>query len=114
MANVAVPGSGSLTAGRAPGYGQLALAVGGLILTILFGLPFIVWYIANWSRLSLGLYGEPTDAFSVWAEIWLRLKGALLGIGLFGLGWLWALSTSLLILRSAKNNEPTNLPPRLH
>jgi len=38
----------------------------------------------------------------------------LLGLGLFGLGWLWALLTSLAILSEAKKTEAGGVPPRLH
>ena len=39
------------------------------------------------------------------------LRWALLGMGLFGAGWLWALASSYDIVRSAKNDAP--IPPRL-
>jgi hypothetical protein len=108
-ANVALPGSGSLLAGRATGYPQLGLALGGLALSLLFGLRFIVWYIANWSH----FYGPQADPFSAMGDIWFKMRWALLGIGVFALGWLWALATSLAIVQSAKNAEKAAVPPRL-
>jgi len=41
------------------------------------------------------------------------VRWAVLGIALFALGWLWALATSLSLLRAAKNEEPPKAPPRL-
>jgi hypothetical protein len=108
-ANVALPGSGSLAAGRVSGYLQLALAVGGLILTMSFGTRYIVWAVANWSK----LYGPQADPYAAFGETWLRLRWALLGMGLFGMGWLWGLATGLQMVRNARKNEPPGVPPRL-
>ena len=44
--NLALPGSGSLLAGRISGYAQLALGLGGLLMTVVFGLRFMLWYFA--------------------------------------------------------------------
>jgi hypothetical protein len=107
-ANLALPGSGSLLAGRRSGYAQMALAVGGMGLTLLFGLRFMIWSITNWAR----LHDPQADFLDMFEETWLRSRWALLGIGLFVLGWLWALATSMAIVRSAGEN-PSNTPPRL-
>jgi hypothetical protein len=106
--NLALPGAGSLAAGRRSGYAQGALAVGGTVLTTVFGLRFMAWVVANWSR----VYGEQADA-STLVEMWAVVKWALLGIGIFGMGWLWALATGLEIVRSARDKLPANIPPRL-
>jgi hypothetical protein len=108
-ANLALPGSGSLVAGRVSGYVQLVLALGGTIMSTVFGLPFIVWSVANWAR----FYGAEADALTAFKEKWGLVRWALLGIGIFGVGWLWAIGTGLQILHSAKNVEPANVPPRL-
>ena len=107
--NLALPGFGSLMAGYVAGYPQAALGIAGLILTTVFGLRFIAWYIANWSR----FYGAQADAFAAVTDIWPVLRWALLGIGVFGVALLWALATSLQIVHAAKNIEPSNVPPRL-
>src|SRR5258706_10242547 len=107
--NLALPGFGSLVAGHVSGYPQAALGIGGLILTTVFGLRFIVWYIANWSR----FYGAHADPFAALSDMWPSLRWALLGIGLFVVSLLWALATSLQIVRAAKNAEATKVPPRL-
>jgi len=108
-ANIAIPGSGSLAAGRPSGYGQLALALVGMILTTTFGVRFIVWALSNWSR----LYGPQADPLAGLTEMWAAVRWALVGMGIFGLGWLWALATGLQILHAAKEAEQSNVPPRL-
>jgi hypothetical protein len=108
-ANVALPGSGSLIAGRVSGYPQLFLALGGTITSTLFGLPFFVWAIANWTR----FYGADADPIIALRERWGLFSGALLGLGIFGISWLWGLATGFQILHSSKNVEGENVPPRL-
>ena len=107
--NVAVPGLGSLVAGRISGYPQVALGLGGMALTLAFGLRFFVWFAANRSRLL-----DPGADPAALLEMWLAVRWALLGIALFALGWLWALATSLALLAAAKRDQPPNVPPRLN
>src|SRR4051794_38669590 len=85
-ANLAVPGSGSLVAGRISGYPQTALGLIGLAVTVIFGVRFIYWYFANWSQIS-----HAPDPFAAIAEMWLVLKWPLLGMAIFLFGWLWSL-----------------------
>jgi len=108
--NIAMPGFGSLVAGRVSGYAQAVLAVGGMILTLVFGGRFCIWYFANWSR----FHAPEADPTAALGEMWQFLKLPVLGLGLFGIGWLWALATSLRIVSSAKEAESTSVPPRLH
>jgi hypothetical protein len=108
--NVALPGSGSLIAGRAAGYAQLALAGGGLAWTMVFGARFVLWYVANWSHMN-----DPmADPLATMAEFWQAVRWPLLGIAGFGAGWLWALATSLAIVREARRGERPAPPPRLN
>lgn len=104
-----MPGAGSLVAGRVSGYAQLVLAVGGMALTLVFGARFIVWYIANWGR----FHGATSDPLSALADLWHVLRWAVLGIGVFFVGWLWALMTSYGIVLSARRSESASVPPRL-
>jgi len=104
---MALPGSGSLMAGRISGYPQLFLAIGGMVVTSIFGLRAVYWILSNWSR----LHDPAEDPFAIYGDMWRVLSWAFLGIAIFGFGWLWALASSLGILRSAKNEVPT--PPRL-
>jgi hypothetical protein len=103
--NLALPGVGSLVAGRVSGYVQIALAVSGMVLTIVFGVRFIVWCLANWSR----IYGPQSDPLGTLEELWLELRWALAGFAIFAIGWLWALGTSWGIVREAK--EAAAPPP---
>ena len=107
--NLAFPGSGSLAAGRVSGYPQLVLTFAGLILSMVFGVRFIIWSFANWGR----LHDFQTDQMAVLAEMWRVIRWPLLGLAIFGVSVLWALATSLQILQSAKASEQQNLPPRL-
>jgi hypothetical protein len=104
-----MPGFGSLVAGRVSGYPQAALALGGTGLSLVFGVPFILWFAANSAR----LHNPEADPFAAMLEMWLAVRWAVLGIALFALGWLWALTTSLSLLRAAKKDEPPKAPPRL-
>jgi TRAP-type C4-dicarboxylate transport system permease small subunit len=107
--NLAMPGFGSLVAGRVSGYAQAALTIGGMILTMIFGARFIWWCVANWSRFHES-EADPTAALS---EMWPFLKWPLLGFGMFAVGWLWALATGLQIVSSARKAESATVPPRL-
>jgi hypothetical protein len=107
--NLALPGSGSLLAGRVSGYAQLALAIVGLILSVFLGVRFIFWCLANWSR----LHDPNADQLAALGEMWLAVLWPLLGIAIFALGWLWALATSLRLILAAGKSGPADLPPRL-
>jgi hypothetical protein len=108
--NIAMPGFGSLVAGRPSGYAQAALAIGGMGLSLVFGARFIYWYIANWAR-----FQQPdADPFSAMGEMWQYLKWPGIGFALFFLGWLWALATSCQIVTAAKRAESAAVPPRLN
>jgi len=99
-----------LVAGRPVGYAQLALALGGFAVSAVFGVRFIVWQLANWSR----FHGPQGDPVADLAEIWLHLRWALLGMAIVFFAFLWALMTSLAILRSASNEDAAHeTPPRL-
>ena len=107
--NLAMPGFGSLVAGRISGYPQAALGLGGMGLTLVFGLRFFLWYAAHYARL-----GDPNlNGLDALADLWMAVRWALLGIALFALGWLWPLSTSLSLLREARRLQPPGIPPRL-
>lgn len=96
LSNLAMPGVGSLTGGRGIGYGQLILGAGGFALTMIFGLHFIFWWLANRDRLE-----QSTDHAANLAEAWLAVRFAVLGMAAFAVGLLWALFTSLSLIRQA-------------
>jgi hypothetical protein len=104
-ANLAMPGAGSLAAGRAVGYWQLATAFGGFIITLLTGIPMIRWCLSNWGRLSDPLTG-PDLVFDLWRHaLW-----PLLGIGIYAIGFLWSVATGLQLLAQAPRD---GVPPRI-
>jgi len=107
--NLAIPGSGTLAAGRRSGYVQGLLAITGFALTTVFGARFMGWYFANFARLQ----EEWVDPFAAAGEVWMAVRWAVLGMALFALGWLWALGSSLCILREARragSGPPPILP----
>jgi len=113
--NAAVPGFGSLLAGRKAGYPQVALCMLGLALTTIFGIRFFAWYFSHRAQLEQ-LEAEP-DRYLL--EIWMPVRWALLGMGVFAVAWLWSLATSLAILREARRHEPRQppapvLPPKIN
>ena len=108
--NLAMPGFGSLLAGRVSGYAQAALAVGGLLVTVVFSTRFALWYLANWTRLN----DPQAEPFAALEETLLSARWAFLGMAMFAFGWLWALASSLTIVRSAKDSDRTAAPPRLN
>jgi hypothetical protein len=105
FSNLFVPGSGTLLAGRAIGYAQLAVMLLSLLLTTVFGVHFIIWSFENWQKLQAQF-----DPVQYLTDVWLAVRWALAGIGLFGLGWLWGLGSSVVILCQAR--QPPSIPPR--
>jgi hypothetical protein len=97
-ANLGMPGAGSLMAGRRIGYGQMAVALLGLGVTLAFSLMFAVWYVQHLDQLR----APEADPWLILASLWRRLWGALAGLGLFLASWLWALVTSFEILRASR------------
>lgn len=101
---LATPGLGTIMAGRRVGYPQLAVMVAG------FGL-FVAANLWNFYRLFHAAFdpnaelGDPLAArFSWWRN---------LGLGLCLAAWLWALWSSLFILRDAQKLPPLiqRVPP---
>ena len=84
------------------------LGIGGMLLTIFFAVRFVLWFIANSTR----LYDPQADPLATLTELWQAVRWTLLSIAIFVLAWLWALVTSWQILHSAKA-PPKKAPPRL-
>jgi hypothetical protein len=98
-ANLAMPGTGSLVAGRPSGYFQLALAALGFFVSLIGGVRCLLWCAANWTRIT-----EPPldDPFANFLLIWQAIRWPLAGLGIFLFAMVWALFTSLQILHSAR------------
>ncbi len=101
--NLALPGFGSLAARRIVGWFQAPVCVLALALTLGFGVRFTVWYFTHRDQLD----DPQNDPVTTLAAIWANVRWALLGIGLFGLDWIWALFTSLSLMQEAKRTEQT-------
>ena len=93
-ANLALPGSGSLVAGRAIGYVQITCAFIGMGITLVAGMRFIMWFFANWARLS----DQSQDPFGYLQELWTAAQWPLGGMAIFAFAMLWAMVTSFQIL----------------
>jgi hypothetical protein len=102
-----VPGLGSLAAGRRVGYGQMILSLSGLALTSAFGIHFIIWYASH----SAEVNQLDDEGMAHVGELWIHLRSALLGIGVFLTAWLWSLASSLSILAQAKSTVTKPVPP---
>lgn len=99
---LATPGLGSILAGRrAVGTAQLLLAVAGFALVaIWFARVLLIYY---------GLVGEEAvmESPDLQHELWQ------VGAALFGAAWLWALATSVGLLRRARRAEAELSQPRM-
>jgi 4a-hydroxytetrahydrobiopterin dehydratase len=102
---LATPGLGSLMARRwLAGIGQLALAIAGFAL-------FVVWFV----KVMIQYYGQITsDALT----IPIHWKMGLVGTALFLLAWLWSAITSFNLMREAAADSTRSLqnfaaPPAL-
>jgi hypothetical protein len=94
---LATPGLGSLMAGRwIAGIGQLVLAVSGFVMVV-------VWFFA----VMIQYYGQITGDTPVRPVGWIGETGAIL----FVAAWLWALVTSVSLLRVAQADGPVESKP---
>lgn len=93
------PGLGSFLAGhRFVGTGQILLFLIGFAL-------FMVWFI----KTAIQSYKVLVEGVPPQSAGWFGKAGVLTCAA----AWLWALVTSLRILRDAKGTEPPAVPPRL-
>jgi hypothetical protein len=97
-ANLAMPGAGSLAAGRAVGYAQLALALVGMLISVGTGIGMVRWALANWSRL---MSTADTDGFENMLEMWQHVRWPLVGITLFAISIGWAALTGWRLVSQA-------------
>ncbi len=108
-ANLAIPGLGSLVGGRKVGYAQLLVCFTGFGITLVTGVRCIYWVLAHWDKLH-----DPNliDPLAALREVFSQMRWPLLGIVLFISAWLWALLTSLSLLRAAASaTPPLQKPP---
>lgn len=106
-ANLALPGSGSLVAGRRSGYVQLILTAIGFAITCLTGVRFVVWYLSNWTAINQPPVDDPLGGM---LALWNAIRWPLVGVTFFGIAMLWSLATSLEVLRGATKD---GTPPKI-
>jgi hypothetical protein len=79
----------------------------GLALTLIFGVRFVLWFLANRAALD-----DPnSDPWATLMGMWLAVRWALLGMALFGFSVLWAFLTSWSVLQAARKAAPPPVPP---
>jgi len=105
-ANIALPGSGSLAAGKPVGYYQLALAAIGFIIIVVTGIHLLEWMMGNGNALSQPS-GDPVENLVV---LWREIRGPVAGLGVAAAALAWAGITSLQILSAHPKNP---VPPRI-
>jgi len=101
-ANLAVPGSGSLAAGRAVGYFQMALTLIGFIMTVVCGAGFFHWYFANAKQLNQLQQDEPVEAL---LALWHATRWTMAGCAIFIFALAWAAITSFQIFQAPPRRE---------
>jgi hypothetical protein len=106
-ANLAVPGAGSLAAGRAVGYAQMAVYFAGFIMSIVCGIAFFRWYFANAGQFDQMKNDDPVGAFLFFLR---AARWVFFGIALFVVSLGWAAVTSFQIMKTRRKDEA---PPRI-
>jgi hypothetical protein len=102
VANLAVlPGLGSIGANKRVGYVQIVLAIAGMAMSLYFA----IWMI----NLLVTRYSPDQEISSIselfrWPEEKTRYGIGASGIALFGIAWIWALATSLALMRRDKTD----------
>jgi hypothetical protein len=105
-ANLALAGSGSLAAGYAVGYWQMATAFLAMILTCASSIPLLQWKLSG-AAASPSAMEDPSQQL---LELWIHVRWPLACIGLYVAAVLWALANSLTILARATKDKA---PPRI-
>jgi hypothetical protein len=105
-ANLALAGSGSLAAGYAIGYWQMAAVFLAMILSLLTAIPMLQWGIPMVHQVLSGA----ADAQPSLGEVWRYLHWPLASIALYVVSMLWAMATSLTILA---RTPKSGVPPRI-
>jgi uncharacterized membrane protein YbhN (UPF0104 family) len=103
-ANLALPGAGSLAAGRPVGYAQLLLAVIGLIISVVSCAAAFRWFL-----LTGGQSADPNPETNL-IDLWRHVRWPLLGMAIFLMALIWALLTGFQILSAHPKNP---VPPRI-
>src|SRR6185503_9296138 len=95
---LAFPGLGTLMMGRRVGYAQATIMLAGFCLSM----GFLLWYLVCAGRYAVNPDWEEAKFFSLyrpykWALYW--------GLGLCAAAWIWALFSSIAMVRAARASE---------
>ena len=102
---LAFPGLGSIMARRAIGFVQVGLTLAGFIIFM----GFMLWFFAGLLQVA-GDYAADMQQFQDAAKS--RAWIAALGLALVFVAWIWAVFTSIGILRAARaQGGPPPVPP---
>jgi hypothetical protein len=100
--NLAVPGLGSLVAGRKVGLLQMALYLSGFAITMVCGLRFVDWSLVHWSE-----YHNPNaDPIKTLVDMWQHARWPFLGVAMCLLAWFWSWQTSRSLFAATKSKPP--------
>lgn len=105
-ANLALAGSGSLAAGRAVGYAQIAATFLAMIFTFVTAIPFFRWALVNGGMAQSAM----DDPFQNLLNLWHYARWPVISICLYIATILWAMMTSRSILAEATKD---GVPPRI-
>ena len=104
-ANLLLPGSGSLAAGRSIGYAQMAAVFLAMLLTFVTSIPLFQWVMAGG-----GAPNSPDDALQTMDDLWIHFRWPLACIAGYIAATLWAVATGSMILRESKKQD---VPPKI-
>ncbi|HEX4120831.1 MAG TPA: hypothetical protein VH619_09465 [Verrucomicrobiae bacterium] len=107
-ANLALPGAGSLAAGRAVGYAQMAVAFAGFVVSVVTGIPMFAWALSNWARLSDPASADPLSGL---AELWVHARWPIAGLCIFAIAVIWSGATGM---RLVSESSEDGVPPRIN
>ena len=103
-ANLALPGAGSLAAGRAVGYAQMAISTVAFIITAAGSVRMLRWFMATGGPSANG------DVSTNLVDIWRYMRWPLFGLGIFLIALFWGMITGWQILAASPKNP---VPPRI-
>ena len=106
-ANLALPGSGSLAAGRAVGYWQMAASFIAFGVSVVTAIPMLEWAMSGGAAAMQSPSGDP---FQQMADLWQHARWPLVGTCLFVASIAWATMTSMAILAESPKER---IPPRI-
>lgn len=94
----AFPGLGTILAGRRAGYGQAAIMITGFVLTM----GFLIWYLVCVGRYAANPAWSEADFYAQYRPHQWSLRW---GLGLCAVAWIWALWSSLTIVRAGNSSS---------